>query len=102
MASPYARDFSQSDVRCPRCGYDQRGVIAAWSGECPLHGTCAECGLEFAWAELLNPKLFVPDWCVESQKGLAALPVRAVRTLTRTITPWRMWREIRMTHPVRW
>lgn len=54
------------------------------------------------WAELLNPKLFVPDWCVESQKSIVGLPWRAGRTIVRTILPWRMWRGIRMTHPVRW
>jgi hypothetical protein len=89
-------------ANCPRCGYDQRGVITTWCNECPINGICTECGLGFAWADLLNPRLAIPEWCVESQKSMLAFPLRALRTLFRTITPWRMWRDLHMTHPPQW
>ena len=40
---------SHGPAKCPRCGYDLRGAIATWTEQCPLHGTCAGCGLQFAW-----------------------------------------------------
>ncbi|MFB3103994.1 MAG: hypothetical protein ACE1ZA_03615, partial [Pseudomonadales bacterium] len=55
----------QRTARCPRCGYDLRGAIGTWADQCPLHGTCAECGLQFVWAEVLHPEKFEPQWCVE-------------------------------------
>ena len=32
-------------IGCPRCGYDQRGMVESWTLQCPLTGECAECGL---------------------------------------------------------
>ena len=57
-------------VSCPRCGYDQRGVIAQWTDTCDLDGRCTECGLAFEWARVLNPKKFAPPWSVECARGL--------------------------------
>ena len=52
-------------MRCPRCGYDQRGEMAKWADSCPLTSVCTECGLEIDWAELISPKFERPAWCVE-------------------------------------
>ncbi len=89
-------------LRCPRCGYDLRGAIATWSDSCPLDGTCAECGLQFAWAEVLNPKFALPTWCIEVPKGWRALPGQARRTFVRTFWPWSVWSSLHMSHPSRW
>lgn len=88
--------------RCPRCGYDLRGAIAAWSDSCPLNGTCAECGLAFEWAELLSATVRKPAWCVEYAANRWAVPWRCVKTLTMTFWPWGFWKSLKMTHDPRW
>lgn len=87
--------------RCPRCGYDQRGVVAAWNDSCPLHGTCSECGLIFNWAEVLVPQKFEPLWCVEFSKPSRVLWA-AIRTLIRSFWPWKFWRDLQMSYAIRW
>lgn len=89
-------------MNCPRCGYDQRGVVAGWQRRCPLHGTCAECGLEFEWAEILSPTRKPPSWCVEHASGPVKLVGRGVKTLLRTFRPWQFWRDLRMSHEIKW
>jgi len=83
-------------ARCPRCGYDQRGVAESWADACPLMGTCSECGLEFEWAELLSPKIRPPRWCVEYGRWWAA-PWRTVLTLGIALWPPAFWRLLKMT-----
>ncbi len=92
---------SRAEARCPRCGYDQRGVIASWAEVCPLQGTCAECGLVFDWPELLSSKVIKPRWCVEYGRWWAT-PLRTVRTLFMALWPRRFWATLKMTHPPRW
>lgn len=90
-------------VRCPRCGYDQRGVMNQWTTSCPLTGRCAECGLEFRWAELLVPEKFAPLWCVEYVRGGPFGIVRSCfGTLRRAHWPWGFWKRLSMSHDVRW
>ncbi|MDY7109611.1 MAG: hypothetical protein SYC29_13335 [Planctomycetota bacterium] len=93
---------TRTPVRCPRCGYDLRGEIASWGRSCPLEGVCAECGLEIAWRELLNPVLIKPRWCVEYAGSSWRVPGRAVRTLMAMCWPWYFWRSLRMVHEIRW
>lgn len=84
-------------VLCPRCGYDQRGIIAQWTDACPLQGTCTECGLQYEWLDLLKP------WCVENASSQYRLVRRMIGTFVRSVlAPWRFWREIRITHEHRW
>jgi hypothetical protein len=87
--------------RCPRCGYNQRGVIVTWREHCPLHGKCSECGLDFNWAELLMPEKFEPRWCVEFARETIHLPAAAIHTACRSCRAWRFWSAIRMAYPVR-
>ena len=89
-------------ARCPRCGYDLRGAIRTWADQCPLTGACAECGLGFAWAEVLNPKFRQAMWCVEVPQGWRALPGQTRRTFVRTFWPWSFWSSLHMSHPSRW
>ncbi|MBC7834638.1 MAG: hypothetical protein H7Y88_05995, partial [Phycisphaerales bacterium] len=84
---------------CPRCGYDLGGVIKAWSASCPLEGECSECGLTFAWCDVILGSLRPPKWSFEHAKRW--LVWRLERTLARSLTPWRLWRTLRMEHPVR-
>jgi hypothetical protein len=91
-----------ADVRCPRCGYDLRGTVTLWRQDCPMTGTCTECGLEFEWAELLNPRLVLPPWCVEAARPVARLPGQILGTLGRSALPWRFWSSLRMFHVGRW
>src|SRR5262245_53782582 len=83
---------------CPRCGYDQSGAIAAWEragpGRCPLDGRCTECGLEFAWRDLLNPEYARRGTFFEhARTGLAGA---FARTWVRCLWPWSLWRWVRM------
>jgi hypothetical protein len=96
------RGDSTSDARCPRCGYDQRGLIESWRDACPVQGTCSECGLEFRWAELLNPFHQPPRWCIESHGPWWKLPGQFARTSCCVIWPWALWRSLAMTDHVRW
>jgi hypothetical protein len=68
---------------CPRCGYDQSGVIDSWKENCPLYGTCSECGLELDWKVVLDPTLRGPRWSFEhgprwSLRRFAATALRAL------------------------
>ncbi len=89
-------------VRCPRCGYDQRGVIETWKDSCPLNGICSECGLEIEWAELLSDKIKRPAWNVECVNRSRSVPWRSVTTLARSLWPWGFWRSLQMHHETRW
>ena len=88
-------------VECPRCGYDQRGMMATWTDSCPLHTTCSECGLQIEWREVLNPLLSSPKWCVETRPPRLVTPRQIIATFLRTFWPWSFWSRLRMTHPIR-
>jgi hypothetical protein len=85
--------------QCPRCGYDQSGVVESWHSTCPLAGVCSECGLELEWRLLLNPQLSGPPWSFEQAES--ALALRCFLTSLRTLLPWRMWRELHLAHRIR-
>jgi hypothetical protein len=85
---------------CPRCGYQLRGEIDRWRSSCPLEGTCTECGLDFAWPEVLSSTVRLPAWCVEGSGSWRTLPLRALRTAAVSLAPWIFWSRLRMTHRV--
>ncbi len=89
-------------ARCPRCGYDLRGAVRSWADRCPLQGTCNECGLQFAWGDLLSERRRVPTWSVEHPNRVLPYPWRCCKTLVMTFGPWRFWKSIRLTHQPRW
>jgi hypothetical protein len=83
---------------CPRCGYDLAALPATWAGQCPTGGTCSECGLGFAWGDLLNPRLVdaaISFEHAEQRRGRAFLV-----TLRRLFRPRRFWTWVRMEWPV--
>lgn len=83
---------------CPRCGYDLSGLVAAWRDSCPLDGRCSECGLDFAWANVLNPRMSTPDWSFEHAQ--TRLIRKFLHTLLQTFRPWRLFAKLRMEHPI--
>ena len=95
-------DPKRSRADCPRCGYDQRGVIESWRDACPLVGTCTECGLEFSWSEVLEPDKHEPRWCVEYAPRRRLLPPPVRRTIFRSALPWWFWSSLKMSHDIRW
>ncbi len=90
-----------TNARCPRCGYDLRGAIATWMERCPIQGTCAECGLQFVWAEVLHPEKFSPLWCVEFVRQHRKFGRACCSTFIRSFRPWRFWSAIKMSLPIR-
>ena len=92
------------EAQCPRCGYDLHGIFESWRESCPRTGNCSECGLAFDWGDLLNLKLNIPPWCIESPVTLGTRGVAwaMIRTLLMSLRPWRFWRELKMTHEPRW
>ncbi|MGI9015388.1 MAG: hypothetical protein ACR2GY_14240 [Phycisphaerales bacterium] len=99
-----ARRREPEHPACPRCGYDQRGVVSTWTQACPVRGTCAECGLEFEWSRVLNRARYEPQWCIEFSPGKS--PVRILQsfctTAWRSFHPWTFWQSISMEHRIRW
>jgi hypothetical protein len=94
---------------CPRCGYDQSGAIATWTDRCPLLGLCPECGLDFEWSRIIRKTRDSLAWSFEHAPRPDGEEIRASlhafsRTLALSLTPWRLWRRMRMeypTHPAR-
>ncbi len=87
---------------CPRCGYDQSGIVATWEakGACPLDGTCSECGLVFRWCEVLNERLRITDRFYEHAARRHVYPA-AWRTWWWAVRPARLWSKVGMHHEVR-
>jgi hypothetical protein len=94
-------ELAISKPACPRCGYQLIGAVEMWREHCPLDGRCSECGLEFNWRDVLNPRFHAPRWCIEYGTAAAA-PVRMFRTLLMMLRPWRFWSELQMSHEPRW
>ena len=84
---------------CPKCGYDQSGEIATWEDQCPLEGRCPECGLGFAWADVLDPNRIELLWYVEHAKTKWDIVKRTIPTLWMLMIPNRYWRRLGMESP---
>ncbi|MFM9995397.1 MAG: hypothetical protein ACKVU4_06300 [Phycisphaerales bacterium] len=86
---------------CPRCGYDQSGVIATWGNAtaCPLEGTCSECGLSILWRDLLNPQWTVPRWSFEHRAGWWQVGAH-LRTCWAALRPWSFWTRMNLHFPI--
>jgi len=88
-------DSIPGHIRCPRCDYELDGVIAAFTDQCPLQGTCSECGMEFEWANLLRADRRQLPWLFEHTRH----PVRGVLgTLWKSLFPGRFWNAVQMWH----
>lgn len=96
---------------CPRCGYDQSGEIARWAtpqqgDAAPATpptpptptGRCTECGLEFLWADVLEPERRQLPGFFEHARGVPEMIVWAWRTWWWTIFPSRFWARVSLQH----
>jgi len=81
---------------CPKCGYDQSGEIATWELQCPLEGRCPECGLDFVWADVLDPNRVELGWYVEHAKTKWDMVRRTIPTLWMLMIPNRYWKRVTM------
>jgi hypothetical protein len=81
---------------CPRCGYDLSGIVATWADACPLEGRCSECGLTFAWAELMVPARRQVKWFVEHERGLVRVVWAGLVTWAWMVWPPVFWRRARL------
>lgn len=84
---------------CPRCGYDQSGVITAWTDRCPLEGRCSECGLEFWWRQVLGEQALGPVWSVEHGPRLSAR--RLARAYMTAVWQRGLWKRFELVAEVR-
>jgi hypothetical protein len=84
---------------CPKCGYDQSGEIATWQDQCPMEGRCPECGLEFAWANVLDPARIELKWYIEHAKTKREMLRRTIPTLWYLLFPNRYWHRLGMEAP---
>lgn len=98
----YAPSVPPTTPSCPRCGYDQSGVISSWGESeppaCPLDGVCSECGLEFAWRDLLNPTVALELRFFEHARAKKAWSL--LLTVWRALHPASFWRWVRMEHEI--
>ena len=85
---------------CPRRGYDLSGHIASWERACPIEGRCSECGLAFAWRQVLVESERVNTRHVEHCRA-RAIPIATVRTLVWCVLPWVFWKKVRLHHEPR-
>lgn len=87
-------------VECPRCGYDLRGLHAASVDRPDGEATCSECGLRFAWPDVLDPARHHVPWLYEHTPRAGRRPTVGVRrawgTLVRTLAPWVFWSRVRL------
>ena len=82
--------------RCPRCGYDLRGLVASWTDRCPRRESCTECGYEVDWSEQFDEHR-LPGWYVESAKRLPGVVTRTPGTFLRMLPPGFAWSRIGLT-----
>ncbi|MCA9311924.1 MAG: hypothetical protein KDA21_12005 [Phycisphaerales bacterium] len=89
--------------RCPRCGYDLADIPPAWTTQCPLEGTCSECGRTFRWGDVFDPHRRARRWRFDDPEVRGRALLRAfVVTTRRPLIPWRFWNSVRLTDTVRW
>lgn len=96
--------FSTSEVdfpilRCPRCGYELRGVVESWHETCPMRSTCSECGYDIDWSHYFRGRATAPRRNIEFASRVW-LPGPFVRTLFGQFRPRRTWNTLRLEHPV--
>ena len=86
---------------CPKCGYDQSGIIDTWNDQCPMTGRCSECGLSFAWRDVFDPLLNDLYWYAEHARSNRAMIRRTPGTLVRLLNPIQFWNEVDVAKPIK-
>jgi hypothetical protein len=81
-------DVALTDVPCPMCEYDLRGLPEP---------RCPECGYAFDWADLIDPTRRKHKYLFEHH------PQHNIWSFCRTamggLLPWRFWRSLRPEQP---
>ncbi|MGP1308888.1 MAG: hypothetical protein ACTS27_01670 [Phycisphaerales bacterium] len=90
----------RTSPHCPRCGYDQSGLIATWTASCPLEATCTECGYAFDPADAIEPTRRRLPWLYEHAKRPWSVR-RWLRTALMLLWPPLFWKRVRPEHEVR-
>ena len=85
---------------CPKCGYDQSGIISTWEDQCPMTGRCPECGLEFEWADVFDPGRVLLPWYIEHTTSKRTMCRRVPSTLWMMFIPYRFWKCLSVHYPV--
>lgn len=85
---------------CPKCGYDQSGIISTWEDQCPMQGRCSECGLEFEWADVFDPGRVLLPWYIEHTTSKRTMCRRIPSTLWMMFIPYRFWKHLSVHYPV--
>lgn len=93
--------MSRETPICPKCGYDQSGFISTWESRCPLEGRCPECGLDFAWADVMDPSRVSLAWYSEHAFRIWAMVSRTIPTLMKLLWPPRFWAKVGILTTVR-
>ena len=75
-------------------------MASGWSEQCPLRGTCSECGLKYSWGDLHDPaRQDVPQFIEHAPRGVRGLFVAAWRTLWWVLS-FSIWTKVRIEHRV--
>jgi len=85
---------SPDSVICPKCGYDQSGIVDSWTDRCPMHGRCTECGLEFDWADVMDHKRVRLVWYAEHAPDARKMLLRTPGTIARLLYPPIYWKRV--------
>lgn len=82
---------------CPRCGYDQSGLVETWKDRCPLTGTCSECGHTLDWRIVMRPELIRLPGLYEHARRFWSYP-SALRTWSWAARPPVFARKVTLDH----
>lgn len=74
--------------------------MSTWAEQCPLDGTCPECGLLYRWTEVIHPEIYEPRWCVEFVNRRRMIPRACLATFLRSFWPWGFWSRLRMSQQI--
>ena len=86
---------------CPKCGYDQSGIISTWEDQCPMEGRCPECGLDFEWANVFDSSRVDLPWYVEHARSPWRMIRRTIPTLWYLLIPNRYWKRVGIESQIR-
>jgi hypothetical protein len=80
---------------CPRCGYDQTGIIDTWTDSCPTEGVCTECGDTLDWSLVFDPDRETKRWYTEhAPSAIRAVLRRTLPTIGMLVLPSRFWKRL--------
>jgi len=89
----YIGGMSTQVAKCNACRYDLAGQHVGWTHQCPIEGTCPECGHTFRWSEAFSAGSRL-RWAFELP-GVSGIALRRWWATTwRVVQPSLFWREL--------